>query len=372
MRIFKCLPPRDRKNVVLVSKRWRHVGEGPSLWTWCRIILHSKDDIKNLSIRRLKHLQKIQINYNTNGDWDEILQAVNKLLRLKKLDFGTYNLYSVEPELLARLVTRLEDVTLWNLTNDQIQALFTTMGQKSQLKNLNMDGNNLSSIEPELLVRVVNRLEDANLGATNLTNQQQLALFIKISQNSHLKILNLTKNNLSSLDPELFARVVSKLDEFNSFGTNITIDQLKALFTAMSQSTHMKKLSVFSNYLSDVDPELTARVVTKLEDVYFTNITNEQAEAIFTEISQNHIQLKKLNLRFINLSCVDPTVLAAAVNRLEEVDLRHTELTNEQIHSLLTSAQKETKLKKLLLRGNKNLDLGACMDFKIDWTKVVL
>jgi len=104
---------------------------------------------------------------------------------------------------------------------------------------------------------------------------------------------------------------------------------------------------------------LLARGVTRLEDVYFTNITNEQSEAIFTAISQNHSQLKKLNLRFINLSCVDPAILAKAVARLEEVHLRHTELSTEQLNSLLNSVQKHTKLKKLLLQGNDIADLDV-------------
>jgi len=365
IKVFSFVPVRDRKNVVLVSKRWREVGEDPSLWTWCRIRVYSKDDIHNLSMRRLKHIQEIQIsanitnNYNTFGNWKAILLAVNKLHRLKKLDFSYNNLSSVEPELLARVVNKMEDVKLWKLTNDQLQALFTAMCQNSQLKKLDLDGNNLSSVEPELFGRAVNRLEDVNLGGTSLTNLQKMAIFTSMSLNSQLKKLDLTRINLSSVDSELFARGITKLQEFNSFLTNITIDQLNSLFTALSRNTQLKKLSVFSNNLSSVDPELLARGVTRLEDVYFTNITNEQSEAIFTAISQNNSQLKKLNLRFINLSCVDPAVLAKAVARLEEVDLRHTELSTEQLNSLLKSVQKDTKLKKLLLQGNQIAELDV-------------
>ena len=33
-RVFRLLPNRDLKNAVLVCRRWRDVGEAPSLWTW--------------------------------------------------------------------------------------------------------------------------------------------------------------------------------------------------------------------------------------------------------------------------------------------------------------------------------------------------
>ena len=33
-RIFSNLPSKDLKNVVLVCKWWREVGEAPQLWTW--------------------------------------------------------------------------------------------------------------------------------------------------------------------------------------------------------------------------------------------------------------------------------------------------------------------------------------------------
>merc|ERR1719319_1663817 len=33
-RVFRLLPPRDLKAVVLVCRRWRKVGEAPALWAW--------------------------------------------------------------------------------------------------------------------------------------------------------------------------------------------------------------------------------------------------------------------------------------------------------------------------------------------------
>ena len=85
-------------------------------------------------------------------------------------------------------MTRLEDVNLAriNITNVQIQALFTEMSQNSQLRKLNLCEKNLSSLEPQLFARVVTRLEDVNLSGTNTTDLQIQALFTEMSQNSPL------------------------------------------------------------------------------------------------------------------------------------------------------------------------------------------
>ena len=85
-------------------------------------------------------------------------------------------------------MTRLEDVNLAriNITNVQIQALFTEMSQYCQLRKLNLCEKNLSSLEPQLFARVVTRLEDVNLSGTNTTDLQIQALFTEMSQNSPL------------------------------------------------------------------------------------------------------------------------------------------------------------------------------------------
>ena len=36
-KIFRMLPPRDLKMVVLVCKRWREVGKAPRVWPWVTV-----------------------------------------------------------------------------------------------------------------------------------------------------------------------------------------------------------------------------------------------------------------------------------------------------------------------------------------------
>ena len=181
-----------------------------------------------------------------------------KLLRLKKLDLKCLNLPSLEPEPFARVVARLEDVKLegTKTTDVQIQTLFTAMAQDTGLKKLDFSLLNLSSLEPQLFARVVTRLEDVNLYGTDITDVQMQTLFTEMSQKSHLKKLDLEEKNLSSLELEMFARVLTRLEDVDLYDTVITDVQIQAPFTAMAQNTRIKKLDLGFHNLSPLEPEL--------------------------------------------------------------------------------------------------------------------
>jgi len=465
MRVFRLLHPRDLKMVVLVSRDWRMLGEDPSLWKCLRFMVHNREDINHLSMRRLRDIQEICINPGDNWeDWDSqaIFQAASKLYRLKKingldsvnlssvkpglfakgltkledvtlgdtgitnhqkqalfremclnnklksLDFYSNNLSSVEPGLFARAINRLESVNLCetDITDDQKQALFTAMSQNSQLKKLDLSGNslsyvkskllamgmarlevvqlsdtditneqaqaifsvmcqnshlkslhldcnNLSSVKPGLFVKLVTRMEDVNLCDTDITDDQKTALFAGMSQNCQLKILDLSCNNLSSVEPGLFAKGMSRLVDVNLCASNLTNQQKQAFFAAMSKNCHLKRLDLSANNLSSVEPELFARVMTRLEDVNLccTDISNDQKQAFFVAMSENS-KLKKLDLSCNNLSSVEPGLFARAMTRLEDVNLSYTDITDEQAQALFTALCRNSPLKALDLHKN--------------------
>jgi len=308
MRMFRQFPPRDLKMAVLVSRKWRTMGEDPSLWKWCRFIVRNRDDIRHLSIPRLQDIQEICVDSSANwqdGDLEAMFRASIMLPRLKEIvGLTQFHFSTVEPELFARAVSRLEVVNLCgtNLTNNQIQALFQATDQSCQLKKLDLWRNNISSVEPELFARAVTILKDVNLGSTNLTNKQVTALFQKMSQNCPLKTLNLSLIKLSSVEPELLAIAVNRLEDVNLKFTNLSTEQMTSILSHVQEDTKLKKLQLGENNLSSVESEL----------------------------------------------------LATAVNRLEDVDLRFSELSTEQMTSILSHVQEHTKLKKLCLRGNKH------------------
>jgi len=420
IQVFQKLPLQDLKMAVLVSRKWRSIGEDPSLWKSFLFLVHSRDDLNNLSIPRLRDIQEIYISRGNNwqhDDWEAIFQASIRLHGLKIIDgLHSFDLSSVEPGLFARAVTRLEDVNLCDtaITDDQKQALFEAMSQNCKIKKLDLSGNNLSSVEPGLFSRAVTSLVNVNLSYTKITNyqkhmfftamtqncqlktlglscnnlcsveprlfaraltglvdvnlcnthitdEQKQALFTAMSPNCKLKTLDISENNMSSVESEMFANAVSRLVDVNLCLTNITLDQVQALFIAMSKNFQLKKLDLCCNNLSSVAPGLFVKAITRLEDVslHGTNLTDNQYQALFSAISQN-VQMKNLDLYCNNLSSVEPDILATAITRLEDVDLQVTELSTEQLTKILELLQEDTKLKKLLLQGNNfaGVDLG--------------
>merc|ERR1719319_1166352 len=147
-------------------------------------------------------------------------------------------------------------------------------------------------------------------------------------------------------------------------------DDWEALFQAVMNHSRLKKLDLGLNNLPNVNPELFARALTKLEDVnlFATHINIAKAQALFKAMVQNS-QLKKLDLQFNNLSTVDPVVLATAVMKLETVDLRYTKLNTKQVTSILKHVLEDTNIKNLWLDDYVTVDVDIDV-FTNAWEKL--
>lgn len=360
IKVFRQLPTKDLKMALLVSKKWRAIGEDPSLWKCGEVGVNDREDINRISIRRLRDVQKIIIDPSTNwqdGDLDALFQVLMEFPKLKILEgLSGVNLSSVEPETLANVVAKLEEVWMVNttITNDQVLAIFSAMSLNCHLRTrLQLSGNNLSSVDPELFARVLEKLELVWISNTSITNDQAQAIFTAMSLNCHLTRLNLDSNDLSSVEPELFATVLTKLELASLQNTNITNDQAQAIFTALSLNCQLNRLVFAGNDLSSVEPELLTWVITKLEVACLrnANITTDQAQAIFTAIALN-CQLTRLYLDNNDLSAVEPELFATAVTKLELASLKNTNITNVQAQAIFTAMSLSCHLKILQIASN--------------------
>ena len=421
MEVFRWLPPQDIKMAVLVSKKWMSLAEDPNLWKWTKVTVKNRDDINMLFGKRINQTEVIRIGASANWkaeDWETFFRAVIMLPKLKEIvgtghntnilsDTTLHNMWSVKPGLFAMALTKLEVVNLYgtSIHKGQITELFEAMSRNSQLKKLNLRCQNLSCMEPGKFARAVAGLEEVKLTHTDITNRHVQALFKKIYQTCQLKHLDIRccANILTSVEPDLFAMVVSKLEVAILYGTGLSDNQITALCRVISQSSNLKKLWIQDQGLSCVEPKQLAMAITKIENVgmsgtYITRdqqvelfnqmdrnsqiksldlggltlsdvepilfasvlarleyvnlqdavITNMQKAELFSEVCQS-TTLRKLKCWNMELSSVDSEILGTAVARLEEVDIGHTELTHEQLISIITHAQGETRLKKLTL-----------------------
>jgi len=88
--------------------------------------------------------------------------------------------------------------------------------------------------------------------------------------------------------------------------------------------------------LSNTHPQLLADALGKLRSVaiFKANLTKEQQDILMTKLIEGS-SIKNLNIGDTNLSSIDPHIFASAMSRVDTLGLYWTDLTREQLTSLL-------------------------------------
>ena len=241
-KIFQLLPPRDLMSVVEVCRRWRETGEAPALWAWVRLMVtrHNQSYMPEmLDTRRLQTAHSITVMHFVS---EELLQAIVRHRGLKKIDMSHVHLsIYLEPGLLTTTVTKMEIVAIRNtsLTSQLWEALLTGICGDTNISSLDISYNTLSSIGPTLLVTAVNKLKTVNMRGTDLTSQQLEALFTAISRDTNINSLDISGNILSSIVPTLLVTAVNKLKTVTMYDTDLTREQVTRIRT-LQNTTHIK------------------------------------------------------------------------------------------------------------------------------------
>ena len=96
--------------------------------------------------------------------------------------------------LLAKMAWLLEELFVAHtfLTSSQVEELFETIkGPDSRLRVLHISSNRLSSVEPETLSTAVARLEEARMERCSLSSPQVQALLNAAAESSSLVSLHM-------------------------------------------------------------------------------------------------------------------------------------------------------------------------------------
>ena len=158
----------------------------------------------------------------------------------------------MDPGLLAYAVTMLETLNVSNtwLTQQKTEVILTIVCKENKMAKLYLSWNNLSGVDPGLLVMAVSQLKFLNIKATELFQQQTVVLLSTISVGSKLTTLNIKGNDLLGVDPGLLATVIGKLKYLNVKETKLTQQQIVAILTSISEKSKIFKLSISVNNLS--------------------------------------------------------------------------------------------------------------------------
>ena len=220
--VFSMLSPKDLKSALLVCKWWAEVGESPGLWCWVHPVVENsnldKVATEILPSRRLQSIKGLELRAVS----EELFQALVRHPTVQDLDIVGADLSCVS---LVEVISTLTTAKLCSsfLTQGQASELFSALKHGLYLKRLVLWDVDLSSVNPNLFGRSVTQLEEVDLRSTELTPEQGEAIFANLVQEEEtkfkLKRLWVGSNNLSCVDAELMARGVNRLEVADITGT---------------------------------------------------------------------------------------------------------------------------------------------------------
>ena len=308
--IFRLLPLHTLKMVVLVCRRWRGLGEDSMLW--CQLCLTVNE--RNLSFmsemlssRRLQDVRELSIKTSVT---EEVLQSVMRHPGLRKLEIHWFYV---------------------QLTTQQTELIFSALCEYSRLKYLDISNVNISSVEPRLLAGKVKVLETLKVRGTQLTTEQIETILAAISEDSRLKSLDISWNNLSSVKPGLLTGAVKVLETLNVEGAQLTTQQLETILTAIIEDSQLKYLFISWNNLSSVEPGLLTGAVKVLEilTVRYGQLTTKQLETILAAIGKDS-KLNSLDISGNNMKLVDPGLLDRADKAIQMLDFEDCYFSDDE------------------------------------------
>ena len=281
-----------------------------------------------------------------------------ELLELKILNINE-KLSNINPDIMASALNKLELLWMSNsLTAEQMNSIFNTMSEKTTLYGLCLTDVNISTTQPNVLAKAVNKLRILFFHRfvnkpyiTDITASQAQSMFSIISTGTNLKMLEISTRQLPTIEPLILARAINKLEDVSLLNSQITTEQAQAIFKQMAEETQLKSLKNLRHNLSMIPANIFGNGLRKLEEVSLRhcNLNKEQVLALFLGVSTGS-QLKILDLSFNNLSSVEPYYLARGVNMFEDVTLTRTFLTCEQINTILrVFLEEDTKMEMLSL-----------------------
>ena len=186
----------DLKNASQVCTRWRYICSEPKLWKNFRLCINFKNvDMTSelLYFPRLKIMRSVKflswfVSVRTSeyvireiskhsGDIDELIIRGNGLVS------GNGLISDLNPFLLASCVNNMRSLVLsktW-LSKEQLGLIFFYMKKETNLKELDISENDLSSVDEDMLATCLKKMKIASLRNTLLLVTQMENMLVQRS-----------------------------------------------------------------------------------------------------------------------------------------------------------------------------------------------
>ena len=156
----------------------------------------------------------------------------------------------VEPVLIVplRSLTLLRFSGKVRLSSLQLEVVLTAIGKENRMKILNISSNDLSSVNP-FLISSLGKLLSLNVSRRRLTTVQLEMLITGIEKENRMEILNIAQNDLSFVNPLLIS-FLGKLLNVDVSHSKLTTAQLEILIIAIEKESVMINIVINGNDLS--------------------------------------------------------------------------------------------------------------------------
>uniref|UniRef100_A0A672L3A3 Si:ch211-213a13.2 n=1 Tax=Sinocyclocheilus grahami TaxID=75366 RepID=A0A672L3A3_SINGR len=259
------------------------------------------------------------------------------------------------------------------LTEESCSALATVLRSNSSLKDLDMSNNNL---QDSGVKKLQNGLENTNctleklrLNKCNLTDKSCSALAAVLGSDTNLKELNMNNNNLQDSGVKLLCSglksVKCELEILRLRCCDMKHKGCSALTSALkSNPSHLRELSLSENKLGDSGVKnLIIVLFLSVFSLCECSITEEQCLILTSALKSNPSHLRELDLsenkienKGVNYLC---DVLKDSLCKLERLRLNDCNLTDKSCSALATVLGSDTSLKELNLSNNNLQDSGV-------------
>ncbi|XP_051750708.1 uncharacterized protein LOC127513157 isoform X2 [Ctenopharyngodon idella] len=264
------------------------------------------------------------------------------------------------------------------LTDKSCPALATVLGIDSNLKELNMNNNNLQdSGVKQLCIGLESKmckLEILRLSKCELTEESCSVLAAILSlDSSSLKEIDLSDNNLLNSGVKLLSDGLKnncKLEKLRLSDCGITEEGYKTLASALrSNPSHLIELDLTGNDpgqsgVKDLN-DLLQDGFYKLKNIRFLKspAAEEACEYLSKVLGISPLLLQELDLSEDKLGDLDAEQLSALLmdshSKLEKMKLNNCQLTKKSCSVLATVLSSKTILKEMDLNNSHLLDSGV-------------
>eukprot|EP00092_Neocalanus_flemingeri_P016560 GFUD01017920.1.p1 GENE.GFUD01017920.1~~GFUD01017920.1.p1 ORF type:complete len:534 (-),score=117.40 GFUD01017920.1:77-1678(-) len=373
-RIFDYLNFSDLKAVVQVCRMMREIGEDPTLWKALKLLeVHPDDLMTVLGLPRLSKIEHIKISDRNSprasrGWWTDPMSMVDehvetlKLANLHILDISRCYLHDIDAKLLCEVLNNIEVVNAnrANFSKGQLLEIFKGMSDSTRLKTLILNTNevlsdenytlDLSHINPDLFAKALTKLQTVQISHAGLTSDQLEALVKYMNKESKIVELGVAGNDVSEIDPEEFAKAMNKLEKLDLFETNLgDQERPNTFFEHMVDFTNLKDLALGFNNRS-LNPKVFAKALNKIEHLRMVgvDISDVQAQQFFKRMC---VQTKIKELHFedckYDMSLINPNFLASGLNKLTKLKMANSSINGPQCLEFFVRMAQFTKLQYL-------------------------